>query len=140
MTNEEKGMGKGLLIGVFAGAAVGSIFALLYAPKSGKKLREDIKTKSQDLIEDADQYISGVKEKAFQLIKDVKKKSEFLVSDAEEKVDALMYESEKNFNDAKNKVGNYIQSAKIKIDKENEHLKSCIKAGKDAYQFEKEAR
>ncbi len=73
MTNEEKGMGKGLLIGILAGATVGSIIALLYAPKSGKKLREDIKTKSQDFIDDADKYISNAKEKASQLVNDVKK-------------------------------------------------------------------
>jgi len=73
MTNEEKGMGKGLLIGIFAGAAVGSIIALLYAPKSGKKLRKGIKTKSQDFVDDADKYISNTKKKASQLINDVKK-------------------------------------------------------------------
>lgn len=75
MQNEENGMGKGLLIGMLTGAAIGSIIALLYAPKSGKELREDIKTKSQDFIEDADQYIVKTKDKASQLINGGKKKS-----------------------------------------------------------------
>ena len=101
MTNEENGMGKGLLIGFFTGAAVGSIIALLYAPKSGKELREDIKTRSQDFIEDADKYISNAREKASQLINDGKKKSELLVADAKEKVDALLDEAERILSEAK---------------------------------------
>lgn len=130
MTNEEKGIGKGLLIGIFAGAAVGSIIALLYAPKSGKRLREEIKTKSQDFIEDADEYISNAKEKASQYIRDIKKKSELLVTDAEEKVDALLDESEKILSKVKDKAENYVQNGKVKFEKESERLKSDIKAGK----------
>ena len=76
MQNEENGMGKGLLIGTLTGLAVGSIIALLYAPKSGKELRKNIKTKSQDFIEDADQYIMKTKDKASQLINKNKKKSQ----------------------------------------------------------------
>jgi len=53
MANEDNGMGKGLLIGFLTGAAVGSIIALLYAPKSGKELRSDIKNKSQEFMDDA---------------------------------------------------------------------------------------
>ena len=37
---------KGLLIGGLIGAAVG----ILYAPKSGKETREDICTKSEELL------------------------------------------------------------------------------------------
>ena len=66
-------MGKGLLIGFLTGAAVGSIIALLFAPKSGKELREDIKNKSQDFMEDAENYVANAKDKASQLINEGKK-------------------------------------------------------------------
>ncbi|MCX6150315.1 MAG: YtxH domain-containing protein [Ignavibacteriales bacterium] len=75
MQNEGNGMGKGLFIGMLTGVAVGSIIAFFYAPKSGKELREDIKTKSQDFIEDADQYVVNAKDKALHLLNDGKKKS-----------------------------------------------------------------
>lgn len=68
MQNEGNGMGKGLFIGMLTGVAVGSIFAFFYAPKSGKELREDIKTKSHDFIEDADQYIVNAKDKAGNIV------------------------------------------------------------------------
>lgn len=139
MTNEDSGMGKGLLIGFLTGAAVGSIVALLFAPKSGKELREDIKNKSQDFMEDAEAYLSNAKEKASQLINEGKKKSERLVADAKEKVDTLLGEAEKILIDAKDKAGHFAHSGKERIEKESERLKSAIKAGMDAYKTEKEA-
>jgi gas vesicle protein len=139
MANEENGLGKGLVIGFLTGAAVGSIIALLFAPKSGKELREDIKNKSQDFIEDADKYISNAKDKASQLINEGKKKSEKLVADTKEKVESLLTEAERILSDAKDKTGNVVSSSKEKIEKESERLKSALKAGMDAYKTEKEA-
>lgn len=139
MKNEENGIGKGLLIGFLTGAAVGSIIALLYAPKSGKELRQDIKEKSQDFIEDADQYIVKAKDKASQLINEGKKKSEKLVADTKEKVDTLLGEAERILSEAKDKAGNVAHQGKEKIEKESERLKTAIRAGMDAYKTEKEA-
>ena len=34
---------KGLLFGFLAGGVIGAVLALLYAPKSGKELRKDIR-------------------------------------------------------------------------------------------------
>jgi len=139
MANEENNLGKGLLIGFLTGAAVGSIIALLFAPKSGKELREDIKNKSQDFIEDADKYISNAKDKASQLINEGKKKSEKLVADTKEKVETLLNEAEKILSEAKDKAGNVVSTGKEKIEKEGERLKTALKAGMEAYKSEKEA-
>lgn len=138
MQNEENGMGKGLLIGFLTGAAVGSIVALLFAPKSGKELRKDIKNKSQDLIEDADEYLMKAKDKASQLINEGKKKSEKLVSETKEKVDTLLGEAERILTEAKDKAGNVAHIGKEKIEKESERLKTAIRAGMDAYKTEKD--
>ncbi len=43
---------KGLFIGFLLGSAIGGAIALLYAPKSGKRLRNDIRRKTNELIED----------------------------------------------------------------------------------------
>jgi gas vesicle protein len=40
------------LTGLLTGAAIGGIIALLYAPKSGKETREQIKRKFQELEKD----------------------------------------------------------------------------------------
>ena len=42
---------KGFLLGAIIGGAVGAITALLFAPKPGKELREELSYRSKDLIE-----------------------------------------------------------------------------------------
>jgi gas vesicle protein len=138
MTNQGKGMGKGLLVGIFTGAAVGSALALLFAPQSGKKLRGDIKTKSQDFTEDAEKYMLNAKKKASQFINDVKNSSELLISGVEKKVDAILKDSEKLLNDTKDKVENSVHIGKGKLKKKQARFKSAMKAGKKAYKMEKE--
>lgn len=41
--------GNSFLTGLLAGAAIGGIIALLYAPKSGKETREQLKKKFMEL-------------------------------------------------------------------------------------------
>ena len=120
-------IGKGLLIGLIAGATIGSVLALLYAPKSGRKLRKDIKIKSQDFIEDTDKYVSDAKDKASQLIKDTKGK-----------IEDLLDQSGNELYDAKNRASNHAHNAKDKIEKGSGRFKSAIKAGVTAYKIEKE--
>ena len=139
MANDENGMGKGLLVGFLTGAAVGSIIALLFAPKSGRELREDIKSKSQEFIDDADKYIANAKDKASDLINEGKRKSEKLVTETKEKVETLLGEAERILTDAKEKAGSVVHVGKEKLEKESDRLKTAIKAGMDAYKTEKEA-
>ncbi|MBI4836529.1 MAG: YtxH domain-containing protein [Candidatus Abawacabacteria bacterium] len=43
------------IVGTIVGGAIGSILAVMFAPKSGKETREDIKKSSQEL------YVKGSK-------------------------------------------------------------------------------
>ncbi len=101
---QENNFGKGLLLGLLTGGAIGAAFALLYAPKSGKELREEIKSKSDDYLDDAEKYLAEAKDKAINLINDGKKKSEHLIKDAKIKSDKLMKDAEKVMHDAKLKI------------------------------------
>jgi len=55
---------KGLLLG----GAVGAVLALLFAPKSGKELREDIARKATGLKEEAERRFEEVKTKTAELV------------------------------------------------------------------------
>ncbi|MDO4432782.1 MAG: YtxH domain-containing protein, partial [Aerococcaceae bacterium] len=46
----------GFILGTLFGAAVASVTALLYAPKSGKELREDLSNEFETLKEKASEY------------------------------------------------------------------------------------
>ena len=70
MANENN-FGKGMLIGFLTGGAIGAALALLYAPKSGRELRQDIKLKSDEYLDDAEKYIAEAKDRAIDLPSEV---------------------------------------------------------------------
>jgi gas vesicle protein len=137
--SRDNGVGKGLLVGFLAGSAIGAIIALLYAPKSGKEFRNDIKGKTDEFLDDAQEYLTNAKQKASEIINEGKKKSEKLVADAKVKVDGLLQDAEKVLTDAKTKAGSYMASGKETITKESERLKNAVKAGVDAYKSEQKS-
>lgn len=134
--SRDNDLGKGLLIGFITGSVIGSIVALLYAPKSGKELRQDIKEKTDELMEEAEGYLANAKVKATELMNDGKKKSEKLIAETKIKVDGLMKEAEQVLQEAKSKTNDIIASGKSNLEKESEKLKNAFKAGMDAYKNE----
>ncbi|MCX6161441.1 MAG: YtxH domain-containing protein [Ignavibacteriae bacterium] len=134
---EENKMAKGLMIGFLAGGIVGSVIALLYAPKSGKELRSDIKLKKDEFIDDSTEYMKIAKSKAADLINDGKHKSEQLIKDARERAGTLLDDANSLLSDAKAKAGEKFGIAKEKINVESERIKDAFKAGIDAYKDEK---
>jgi gas vesicle protein len=83
--SQENNFGSGLFVGLLFGGALGAALALLYAPKTGKELRQDIKSRTDDYLDEADKYIAEAKDKAIHLINDGKKKSEKLIKEAKQK-------------------------------------------------------
>jgi gas vesicle protein len=135
----ENNVGKGLLIGFLAGGAVGAVLALLYAPKSGKELRGDIKVKADEYMGEAEKYIADAKDKAIDMINEGKKKSEKLISDAKLKSEELLKDAEKIFGEAKSKTATVINTGKENIEAEGGRLKDAVRAGVDAYKSSKNA-
>ncbi|NWF91010.1 MAG: YtxH domain-containing protein [Ignavibacteriaceae bacterium] len=131
--SKEKNLSKGLLVGFLAGGIVGAVIALLYAPKSGKELRKDIKDKTNEWKDEAEKYISEAKDKAKELINEGKQKSDRIIFEAKAKTDEILKDAEKLFHDAKTKVGSTISAGKNIVEKESGDIKSAIKAGIDAY-------
>lgn len=55
---------KGFLLGLMLGGIVGSVAALLFAPKEGSEVREDIKRKARDVGAKATEVVESAKESA----------------------------------------------------------------------------
>ena len=134
---EENKMAKGLVLGFLTGGVVGAALALLYAPKSGKELRSDIKHRTDDFIDDTSEYMQIAKEKASDLINEGKKKSEKLIKDAKERAGTLIEDANELLNEAKDKASHKYEDAKGTIASEKERVKDALKAGVDAYKEEK---
>lgn len=130
---------KGMFIGFLTGGALGAALALLYAPKSGKELRKDIRDKSDEYLDEAEKYIAEAKDKAIDLINEGKKRSEKLIKDAKDKSDQLLKDAEKLFHDAKGKGSEYLSTGKESIEQKKDQVKSAIKAGVDAYKETKKS-
>ena len=137
MASEKNNIGKGLLIGLLAGGTIGAIIALLYAPKSGKELRSDIKQKADDYFDEAEKYITEAKVKAKDLINEGKRRSEKLITDAKSKSDELLKDAEKIFTEAKTKAGDAISTGRKNFEEESTRIKGAFKAGLDAYKESK---
>ncbi len=133
MAQDNNNLTKGLLLGFLAGGAAGAILALLYAPKSGKEFRADIKHKADDYLEEADKYLSEAKDKAMDLINEGRKRSEKIIKDAKSKSDDILKDAEKIFHDAKAKTSDAVHSGKVKVESEAGRIKDSVKAGIDAY-------
>ncbi len=113
---------KGFLFGGIAGA----IIALLYAPKSGKEVREDIRKISADLTDDAQVTLKSAQQKAETLFEETKKQLE-----------ELRKEAESALADAKQKAADGVVKGKTAIKSEGRRLSDAIDAGVGAYKKEK---
>ena len=67
-----------VVIALFTGLAVGAIIGILFAPKSGKEIRNDLKEKSEKLLEAGKESVSEVVEKTKDFIEAGKQKIEEL--------------------------------------------------------------
>ncbi len=82
----------GLFIGgLIAGAAIGGLLGVMYAPQSGKDTRGQMKLKMTDLEKELSKIRNKAKEKGIELKDEIKNK----VSDLEKKIENLVNEYRK---------------------------------------------
>ena len=73
MSDEEKGISAGtVMVSFLAGAALGAGLALLYAPKSGKEMRETIADLTDDAVDKIKEYAKDAQDKIKTAIEDGK--------------------------------------------------------------------
>ena len=68
-----------------AGGVLGAGIALLYAPKAGRRLRMDIKNKAGDIIDQGEEYITSVRDRASEIAKDARRGITGLFSNSTER-------------------------------------------------------
>jgi gas vesicle protein len=101
---------KRILLGFLMGSAVGSTIALLYAPKPGKQLRNDISRKTRELIEDS------------------------------KKITADTWDGAKEFaENAYDSASVVLKSNVEKVERKTDKVKDAFKSGYKAYRNERES-
>lgn len=105
MEDEKKTSWESFLTGFVAGGLIGAGLALLFAPKSGRELREDIKKKSVELTKDVDLLYSDVKEKTAEWWQTRMKQAEQLKEEAEQKLQEAKAKATEIIEEGKKWVG-----------------------------------
>lgn len=100
MSDEEKGISAGtVLVSFVAGAALGAGLALLYAPKSGREMRETIADLTDDAVDKIKEYAREAQDKIKSAIDDgketVAEKKSILASAIEAGREAMQKEKER---------------------------------------------
>ena len=54
---------NGFLAGILVGGVIGSLLTMLFTPVTGKRLRRNITNRTEDLIEDANEYYEMSRDK-----------------------------------------------------------------------------
>lgn len=98
--SDERGISSGtVLVSFLAGAALGAGFALLYAPKSGKEMRDTITDLTEDAVDKIKEYAREAQDKIKTVIEDgketVSEKKSILSSALEAGKEAMQKEKER---------------------------------------------
>lgn len=116
------------------GGGIGAVIALLFAPKSGTELREDIAVATKKGIEKSKETAAMVGEKAGDYYEVTREKAGELYSTAQEKVGDLGEKAR----DLTEKARGLTDKAKEAAVGAKNPFSEAIEAGKDAYQEEKQ--
>jgi gas vesicle protein len=80
----EKGNGLSIFLrGLLTGAILGGLVGILFAPKSGKELRAEIKEKGAEAFEDAKEFYSDARGKAKAILEDARRRADELKKEAD---------------------------------------------------------
>ena len=129
MANNNDGTTKGFIFGLLAGSAIGAILALLYAPKSGKELRADIRAKTDELMDNADVLIQDARKKLPDISSEARKRGEQVISEVKSQANSLLEDADKVLNNVKQRSSSILD--------EGIRVKDAVKAGMDAYKNER---
>jgi gas vesicle protein len=126
---------KGLLIG----GTLGAISALLFAPKSGKELRADIKRKGEEAVEGTKRVYGETRDKTQQIISEAVDKAQELREEASRHLAKARAKAEELLSSAEEKALDFSESAKGLIDntkndlaKKKDKMSIAVNAGIDA--------
>ena len=95
---------QSFLIGAAIGGTVGAALALLYAPKKGKELREDITSTVDDVSARFSSLLKRTKETGEEMLQSGVDSASEVMHEAYEKAERLIDEADRIINDARSRM------------------------------------
>ena len=130
--NNEGSFSKGLAAGIIIGGAVGAAIALLFAPKSGRELRQDLAERSGDLYEKAGAFAEEQSRKMGEYVNEGKVRADEIVRSARQQAGSLLSEAEHLMSDARSRIGATQSGIKDNVAR----IQDAARAGAEAFQSE----
>lgn len=103
---------KGFFLGLFSGATVGSLFALLYAPDKGSTTRDRLSYRLNNYLNELNELVDELRTERNDIVSDAKLKGDQVVEDAQKKAEDLISEAEqllKSLQETKKEVSGKIE-------------------------------
>jgi gas vesicle protein len=92
-------------MGLLIGGALGALAGILFAPKSGKELRSDIKEKGSEVLKDGKEIYADASTKAKEIIGEVKHQAKELKKEAEGTAEKIAGEVQEKIGQVKKVFG-----------------------------------
>lgn len=125
---------------LLVGGAIGAIVALLFAPKSGKELREDIADATRQGLEKGKEAAAMFGERAGEYYEVTREKASEIFHDAQDKVSEMGDKAKEAVASAKNPFSAAIEAGKdAYIEEKRKNESKVIKEGRPTYPIEKES-
>ncbi len=125
----ERGGDSGFFKGFLFGGLICAIAALLFAPKTGREMREDISRRSRELKDD-------VELKLEQAVK----RAEEMLSESREKLEHFRTEAKAGLKDLEATAASKYTEGKDALINEKGRIKEAVQAGVAAYKDEKNSK
>lgn len=144
MENEQDSkLTKGLFLGFIAGGILGSVIALLFAPKPGRELRRDIRDKKDLIVDKAGEILTNSAQTTEEFLNQERDRSRQVISSAKERAQTILDTAERSLSDAKSRATEVASSVKQAADTVTSTVKqatgkaqTAAKAGMDAFRDE----
>jgi gas vesicle protein len=127
---DNSGVTKGFVLGLLAGGAIGAILALLYAPKSGRELRADIKARTDEFMESAEEALDNARTKLPEITTEAKKRSAQVISEAQLQASSLLEDADRVLSGVKQRASSVVEEGK--------KITDAVKAGVETFKQERQ--
>ena len=128
MSKRENNSGKALAIGAAVGAVLGVVTGILFAPKSGKETREDIK----DAAQKAKEKLLSESDKLHEELNKLIAKVEVLAKEKGDKITVKAKEALKHATVAKDNLADKAKEIKAGKKTDDKDLKEALKKAQEA--------
>ena len=102
---EDQGTKINFFKGLVIGSALGALAGILFAPKSGKELRSDIKKKGDKIVKDGKEIYADASTKAKEIYAEVKHQAKDWKRDAEDAGEKMAEEAHEKIGQVKKVFG-----------------------------------